>query len=179
MNYSNRFLKISQLLFTSDISDQEKEVAQQVVDMLDKIHVDLERWIEGIVKNLDIIGAVPQDKEAGLVGWTENYEKMVERQKEKYEKMIQAIKQSIEIMNGIQDIEMQDMVTNLTKASESFTEIYNELADLPIKIGEEGFVQKFKDASKNIIDNDKPFLEVIQRIRDYIMKNIIGARALS
>ena len=65
------------------------------------------------------------------------------------------------------------------KESEEFTEKYNELTNLPIKIGEEGFIQKFKDLSQEVLDNNESFFDVIQRIKDYMLKNILGEQSLT
>ncbi len=178
MNYSARFLKISQLLFTNEISPEEHKTAEQVVDLLDKAKVDLERWLEAIENNLEVLSN-PELSETGIVSWTEKYDEVNKTQKEKYERIIQSIKQSIEVMGNIKDVEMKEMIVNFTKASEEFTIIYNELTDLPIKIGEKGFIQKFKDASQKVLDNKESFIEVIQRIRDYIMKNVMGEMSIS
>jgi uncharacterized protein YjgD (DUF1641 family) len=179
-NMSDRFEKIAQLLFTSKISDEEHNTAEKVVDILDKAKVDLERWLETIENNLEVLSDPKfATDENSLVMMTEKYEDVNKTQKEKYERILQSIKQAIDIMGTIQDVEIQDMIVNFTKASEEFTTIYNELTDLPTKIGEEGFIKKFKDASSKILANDEPFLEVIQRVRDYIMKNIMGEQSLS
>jgi hypothetical protein len=177
-SYSARFKKLAQLLFTSEIDDEELSTAKKVVDILDKVKVDLERWVETIESNLEVFNDY-HGSETAIVSWTEQYDKVNETQKKKYELIVKTIKQVIEIMDKIQDVEMQDMIINLTNASEEFTTIYNELTDLPVKIGEEGFIQKFKDASKKVLDNNEPFVEVIQRVRDYIMKNILGEQSLS
>jgi len=178
MNYSKRFLRIAQLLFTSDISDEETAIANKVVGIFDKAELDLKSWIDAIENNLDIFKNY-HGKETTLVRISKEFEAMKEEQKEKYERIIATIKQAIEILNKIQDVEMQDMVSNLTKASEEFTEMYNEMADMQLKIGEVGFIQQFKDLSQKLIDNNKPFFDVISRIRDYMQKNILGEQSLT
>lgn len=178
MNYSKRFLRIAQLLFTSDISDEESSIAQKVVEIFDKAELDLQSWIDAVENNLNVFKNY-HGKETSLVVMAEKFEEMKEDQKVKYERIIATIKQAIELLNKIQDVEMQDMVSNLTKASEEFTEQYNEMADMPVKIGEVGFIQQFKDLSQKLLDNNEPFFDVISRIRDYMQKNILGEQSLT
>lgn len=178
MTHSERFRRIAQLLFTSDISDEEVNLAQKVVDLFDKAELDLQDWINAVEKNLDVFKEY-HGKETSLVVISEIFEETMKRQKEKYERIIQMIKQAIELLNEIQDVEMQDMVSNLTKASEEFTTLYNELTDMQLKIGEAGFIQEFKDISQKLVDNIDPFFDVVSRVRDYMMKNILGEQSLS
>jgi hypothetical protein len=197
MIHSQRFRRIAQLLFTSDISDDENALAQKIVDIFDKAELDFQDWVDSIENNLEVFKNY-HGKENSLVVISEVFEETMAKQKEKYEKIIggvapepedsaggqqavagSGIKQAIELLNKIQDVEMQDMVTNLTKASEEFTEMYNELTDMQLKIGEPGFIQEFKDLSQKLLDNNEPFFDVLSRIRDYMMKNILGEQALS
>lgn len=178
MNYSKRFQRIAQLLFTSDISDDETAIAKKVIEIFDKAELDLKSWIDAIESNLDMFNNY-HGKETSLVVISEKFEEMKEKQKQKYEAIISTIKQAVEMLNKIQDVEMQDMISNLTKASEEFTEMYNEMADMQIKIGEVGFIQEFKDLSQKILDNNEPFFDVISRVRDYMQKNILGEQSLT
>ena len=178
MDYSKRFRRIAQLLFTSDISDDEIAVANKVIEIFDKSELDLQDWVDSIENNLDVFKNY-HGKESSLVVISQAFEDTMQKQKEKYERMIITIKQAIEMLNNIQDVEMQDMVSNLTKASEEFTSMYNELTDMQLKIGEPGFIQEFKDISQKLLDNNEPFFDVISRIRDYMMKHIIGEQSLS
>lgn len=178
IHYSYRFKKIAQLLFTSDINDNELSVAQKSIDVFDKVETDLTNWIDSIKKNLAVFTKY-HGKETSLVTISEVFEETLEKQKQKYERMIAGIKQGIELLNNIQDVEMQDMVTNLTKASEEYSETYNELIDMTIKIGEAGFIQEFKDVSQKIVNGNKPLFEIIDRIKNYMVKNIMGEQRLS
>lgn len=178
MTYSARFYKIAQLLFTSQISDDEKKTAEEIVDVLEKNELDFQNWLDAIQKNLDLFNNY-HGSEEGLVVISEKFEEIQKQQKEKYEKIITDIKKAIDLMGKMQDVEMQDMINNLTKVSEDFTELFNELNNLPVKIGEKGFAQKFKDASQVILDNNEPFLDILERIKNYIMKNVMGEQSLS
>lgn len=178
MNYSNRFRRIAQLLFTSDISDEEMSIAQKSIDMFEKAETTLQDWLDSVEKNLQVFKNY-HGKETSLVVISEVFEETMEKQKKKYEGIISSIKQAIELLNKIQDVEMQDMITNLTKTSEEFTELYNELTDMQLKIGEAGFIQEFKDISQRIIDENESFFDVLSRIKDYMLKNILGEQQLS
>lgn len=178
MRPSARFIRLAQLLFTSDISKSEISIAQKVIDIFDKAEIDFQDWVESIEKNLDVFKNY-HGKEKSLVVISEIFEKTIEKQKQKYERIISSIKQGIELLNDIQDVEMQDMITNLTKASEEFTELYNELTDMQLKIGEAGFIQEFKDVSQKIIDGNESLFDVISRVKDYMLKNILGEQQLS
>jgi len=178
MDHSARFIRLAQLLFTSDISDDEIAVAKKVIDMFDKAEMDLQDWVDSIENNLEVFKNY-HGKETSLVIISETFEETIARQKQKYERIIASIKQAIELLNNIQDVEMQDMVTNLTKASEEFTTLYNELTDMQLKIGEPGFIQEFKDISQKILDGNQPLFDVISRVRDYMLKNILGEQSLS
>lgn len=178
MNYSNRFLRISQLLFTSEVSEEDTAIATKIVDMLEKIENDLQSWSDTVENNLGVFNNY-HGKEKALVVISDQFENTKQKQKEKYERIIDLIKKSIELIDKVQDVEMQDMITNLTKVSEEYTEKYNALTDLPFKIGEAGFIQEFKDASQTLIDGIEPFFDVVNRIKDYIMKHMLGEQALS
>lgn len=178
MDHSKRFLRLAQLLFTSEISKEESGLAKKVIDLFDKAELSLQDWVDSIEKNLDIFKNY-HGKETSLVVISEKYEETIEKQKQKYESIISTVKQAIQFLNKIQDVEMQDMVTNLTKASEEFSEMYNELTDMQIKIGEVGFIQEFKDISQRLLDNNEPLFDVITRINDYMKKNILGEQSLS
>jgi len=196
MTYSKRFQKIAQLLFTSDISDDEANLAQNIVDIFDKIELDLKDWTDSIENNLEVFKNY-HGKEVSLVVISEAFEETMLKQKEKYERIIGGIepqtqqqansdqqlvggiKQAIELLSKIQDVEMQDMISGLTEASEEFTEIYNELTDMQLKIGEPGFVQEFKDISQKILDNNDPLFDILDHIKNYMMKNILGKQSLS
>lgn len=178
MTYSNRFRRIAQLLFTSDISEEEHAHAENIIKMFEKAESDLQSWVDGIENNLNVFKDY-HGKETSLVVISEVFEKTMEKQKQKYEEVIKIIKKAIDMTADIQDIEMQDMMTNLTKTSEEYTELYNELSNLPIKIGEDGFIQKFKDISQRLLDGNQSFFDVLQRIKDYMMKNILGEQSLT
>lgn len=178
MDHSQRFRRIAQLLFTSNISEEEQSLAQKIIDIFDKAEIDFQDWVDSVENNLDVFKNY-HGKETSLVVISQAYEETIQKQKEKYERVIVAIKQAIEKLNDIQDVEMQDMVSNLTKTSEEFTEMYNELTDMQLKIGEQGFIQEFKDLSQKLIDNNEPFFDVISRVKDYMMKNILGEQSLS
>jgi hypothetical protein len=178
MNYSNRFYKLAQILFTNEINKQEKDAAQKSIELLDKIELDLQAWLDTIEKNLEVFNNY-HGAENALVAIAEKFEKVETEQKQKYERVIVDIKEMIELVNKIQDVEMQNMVVNLTKASEEFTELYNELTDMSLKIGEEGFIQKFKDESQKILDNNEGFFDILKHLKDYMQKNIMGEHALS
>lgn len=178
MDYSERFRRLAQLLFTSDISDEEQALAQKVIDIFDKAEINLQDWVDSIENNLDVFKNY-HGKESSLVVISQVFEETKEKQKKRYEGIITTIKQAIEMLDKIQDVEMQDMVSNLTKASEEFTSMYNELTDMQLKIGEQGFIQEFKDLSQKLLDNNEPFFDVISRVRDYMMKNILGEQSLS
>ena len=178
MNYSNRFRRIAQLLFTSDISDEETAVAQKVIDIFVKAELALQDWVDSLEKNLEVFKNY-HGKESSLVVISEVFEETMARQKQKFEGIIASLKQAIEMLNNIKDVEMQDMVTNLTKASEEFSELYNELTDMQLKIGEPGFIQEFKDISQKLLDGNEPLFDVISRVKDYMMKNILGEQSLS
>lgn len=175
---SKRFIRISQLLFTSDISDKEVSIAEKAIDIFNKTELDLQDWIDSIEKNLGVFKNY-HGKETSLVVISEVFEKTITKQKTKYERIVVSIKQSIELLNDIQDVEMQDMITNLTKAFEEFTELYNELTDMQLKIGEAGFIQEFKDISQKILDNHQPLFDALIHIKDYMLKNILGEQQLS
>lgn len=176
--FATRFNRIAQLLFTSDISEEELSIAKKAIDIFERAESDFQDWVNSIEKNLDVFKNY-HGKEKSLVVISEVFEDTMEKQKQKYERVITSIKQGIELLNNIQDVEMQDMITNVTKASEEFTEIYNEMTDMQLKIGEAGFIQEFKDISQKIIDGYEPLLDVIARIRDYMLKNILGEQQLS
>lgn len=178
MTYSQRFLRIAQLLFTSNISEEETSRARKVIDTFDKAELDLQDWVDSFEKNLNVFKNY-HGKESSLVVISEVFEEIMEKQKQKYERIIGTVKQAIEQLNKIQDVEMQDMVSNLTKASEDFTELYNQVTDMQLKIGEPGFIQEFKDLSQRILDNNEPFFDVISRVKDYMKKNILGEQSLS
>lgn len=178
MNHSKRFYRIAQLLFTSDISDEESSIAQKVIDIFDKAETDFQDWVDSIESNLEVFNNY-HGKESALVRISHTFENTIKKQKEKYERMIIAIKQAIEMLDNIKDVEMQDMVSNLTKTSEEFTERYNELTDMQLKIGEQGFIQEFKDLSQKLLDGNEPFFDVLARIKDYMMKHILGEQSLS
>lgn len=178
MNYSPRFKRLAQLLFTSDIGENEIATANKVVDIFNKAEIDFQNWIDSIENNLGVFNNY-HGKETSLVIISEVFEQTMEKQKTKYERIIATIKQAIELSNKIQDVEMQDMITNLTKASEDFTEKYNQITDMQLKIGEAGFIQEFKDLSQQILNNNKPFFDVIERVKDYVLKNILGEQQLS
>lgn len=178
MTHSKRFQRIAQLLFTSDISEDEAAIAKKTIDIFDKAELDLQDWVDSIENNLDVFKNY-HGKETSLVIISETFEKTIAKQKQKYERIIASIKQAIELLNKIQDVEMQDMVTNITKSTEEFTQLYNELTDMQLKIGEPGFIREFKDISQRILDNNEPLFDVISRVRDYMMKNILGEQALS
>lgn len=177
-SYSKRFKRLAQLLFTSEISDEEKSVGRQIADMFDKIEIDLKKWIDTIENNMNVFRNF-HGGEKSLVNISQRFEEVQKKQKENYERIIQSIKQGIELINTIQDVEMQEMVANLGAASEEFTEMYNEITDMQLKIGEDGFIQQFKDASQKIVDNNKFFFDVLERIQDYVMKNVLDEQALS
>lgn len=180
--YSKRFIKISQLLFTSDISDNEISIAKQVINTFEKAENDLHSWLESIENNLNVFKEYDknnQGNESKLVGISEVFQSTIEKQKQKYEKVINSIRQAIESVGSIQDIEMKDMITNLTKASEDFTELYNELIDLPIKIGENGFLEQFINISQDLKNNNESFFDVIQHIKEYMLTNIVGEQKLT
>lgn len=178
MEQSKRFQRLAQLLFTSDITEDEIGIAKNVIDIFDKAEMGLKDWVDSIEKNLDVFKNY-HGKETSLVVISERFEETIERQKQKYERVIAMLKQAIEFLNKIQDVEMQDMVSNLTKTSEDFTSLYNEMTDMQIKIGEVGFMQAFKDISQKLLDNNEPLFDVISRVRDYMQKNILGEQSLS
>lgn len=178
MTYSKRFYKIAQLLFTTEVSDEEKNAARKVSDELNKIDLDLKSWIETMSKNLEVFNNY-HDNEKSLVVISEKFEQTQQKQKQNYERIINDLKKTIESMGTFHDVEMQDMVVNLTKTSEEFTKLYNEINNLPNKIGEVGFIQSFKDASQKLIDSDEALFDVIERVKDYIMKNVLGEQSLS
>lgn len=178
MKPSSRFLKIAQLLFSGQIDEDEINTAKKAIDMFNKAEIDFNDWLETIQKNLDVFNNY-HGKETSLVIISEAFEDTMKKQKEKYEKIILSIKQAIEILDKIQDVEMQDMITNFAKTTEGFTSKYNELTDMTSKIGDEGFIQVFKDNSQKIIDGSDSFFDVLGRVKDYMIKNILDEQSLS
>lgn len=175
---SKRFIRISQLLFTSDISDKEIDTTQKIIDIFEKAEISFRDWVDSIKTNLNVFNNY-HGKETSLVIISEVFEETKKKQKQKYERIITSIKHGIELLNKVQDVEMQDMVTNLTKTSEEFTKLYNELIDMQLKIGEPGFIQEFKDMSQKILDNHESLIDVLNRIKTYMLKNILGEQQLS
>lgn len=178
MTHSTRFIRLAQLLFTSQIPEDERAQAKQLVEHFKKSETDLQSWVDTIENNLNVFENY-HGNETALVIIAEKFEETMEKQKQHYEKIINELKKIIEALGEIKDVEIQEMIINITSASEEFSEIFNELIDLPVSIGETGFIQKFKDASKQIISKSESFLEVIQRVRDYIMKNVLHEFSLS
>lgn len=178
MNYSKRFVRISQLLFTSQISPEEQAIAQKVIDIFNKAELSLQSWIDSIESNLEVFKNY-HGKEKSLVVISESFDSTMEKLKQKYERLVASIKEAIDLLGDIQDVEMQDMISNLTKASEEFTELFNELTGMQLKIGETGFIQEFKDLSQKILDGNEPFFDVLSRVKDYMQKNIMGEQSLS
>jgi len=176
--YSKRFIRIAQLLFSTEITQEEKNIASEVVDMLDKSITELQDWLETVENNLNVFNKY-KGSDKSLVVIAEQYEETQAKQKSRYEKILMTIKEAIDLITKIQDIEMREMITNLTKSSEAFTKVYNELTDLPIGIGEDGFLEAFKTTSQKVIDSNQPFIDVLTRIKDYIMKNVLGEQSLT
>ncbi len=178
MNYSNRFYKIARLLFTSEISEEEKAIALKVIKTFEDAEISLQAWIDSIEKNFETLKGY-HEPESSLVVITEKFNEVQQKLKEKYEQVIATLKEGIELLSKIQDVELQEMVSSVMVASEEYSELYNKLTDLPFKIGETGFIQEFKDISQKLIDNNEPFFDAVQHVKDYLMKNVLDRQALS
>lgn len=178
MTYSTRFYKIARLLFTSEISEEEKAIAQKIIKTFETAERDLEAWADSVEKNLEVFNNY-HEPESQLVVITEKFEEVQEKLKQKYERMIQKLKEGIELLNKIQDVEIQEMISGVMMASEEYTELYNKLTDMPYKIGEVGFIREFKEISQKLVDNNQPFFDAIQHIKDYLLKNVLDRQALS
>jgi hypothetical protein len=178
MTYSQRFLRLAQILFTSKIPDEEKQIAKQIITGLNKIQISFNEWIKTIENNLDVFNNY-HGKETSLIVISETFNATIEKQKNKYEKIMESLKQAIELMGNIQDIKLEKMITNITSTSEELTELYNKLTDMEIKIGEVGFVQEFKTNSEVIINYNITFVEVIDTLKEHILENILGKQSLS
>ena len=178
MTPSKRFIRLAQLLFTSEISSEEHQHAKQIVDILDKAIDEFSEWLETLERNLEVLNNY-HGNESSLVVISETFDNVMEKQKERYEKIIQQIKQAIELVGEIEDVELQDMITNVTNTSEEYTELYNQLTNMPVKIGEQGFIQKFKDLSQKLLDGNEPFFDVLEGMRDYLMKNVLSEQSLT
>lgn len=176
--YSARFLRLAQLLFTNEIPKKDSKAAAEAIDAFKKAEIDLQSWLDNIEKNLNVFDNY-HGPEKALVIISEKFDDITKKQKEKYERVINSIKKAIDMVMDIQDVEMQDMITNLTKLSEDFSEIFNELNDSALKIGEAGFIEQFKNGSQKIIDNSESFFDVLTRVKDYMEKNILGQQSLS
>jgi methyl-accepting chemotaxis protein len=178
---SKRFYHIAQILFTSIIDEEEKQLAQKAVSDLNKTNTQLKHWLDAIEKNLKTLAYYKEQQgtDKALVVVSDKFKDISEKQKANYERLINELKSVIENINNFQDVEMQDMIVNLTKASEEFTGLYNEINDLPHAIGEDGFLDAFIDTSKKLLLGKDSFIEVIDRIKTYIQKNILDEQSLS
>lgn len=178
MKPSQRFVRLAQLLFTHEVSEEEHNTAKQIVDLLDKTIDEFAAWEESLEKNLEVFNNY-HGSENALVIISEKFDNTINKQKERYEHIVKMIKDVIGLVGEIEDVEMQEMVGNITSTSEKYTELYNEMADMGLKPGEPGFIQKFKDLSQKLIDGNAPFFDVLEGIRDYVMTNVLGEQSLT
>jgi bacterioferritin len=65
-NHSERFEKLAQLLFTSDVSEEDYNTAKKVLGQLSAAESDLQDWIDTIQSNLDLLSRF-QGPEKSLV----------------------------------------------------------------------------------------------------------------
>lgn len=175
---SPRFRRLAQLLFTSEISEDDKATARRAVDMLDRAATGLGNWLETIESNLEHFNNY-HGQDSALADIAPTYEEAIEKQKTRYEEVIALLKKAVDVLAKVQDVELEEIIGSLTQESQKFTELYNELTGLPVPIGSAGFIQKFKDTSKLIVDNNDPFFDIIERAEKYIKKNILGEQSLS
>lgn len=181
MNNSKRFTRLAQLLFTSVVSDEEKQYAKKAVDAFIKLSAEFGHWLDTIENNLNVLAHYKEQHgdEKALVVAAEKFADIQEKQKENYERIINDLKRAIEYTDNFKDIEMQEIAVNLTRASEEFTKVYNELIDLPQKIGEDAFLDSFISGSQKLLAGKEGLVDMLERVRVYIQKNVLDEQSLS
>lgn len=181
MTTSNRFNRIAQILFTSTIDEVDKQHAKQAVEDLSTLSSDFNYWIDTIENNVDVLKHYKEQNgdEKSLVVINEKFNDKQEKQKENYENIIKKLKKIIEDTESFKDIEMQEMISNLAKISEEYTKLYNEVINLQQKIGEEGFLDDFLAVSQKVLNDKDNLIEMFERVKTYIQKNILDEQSLT
>ena len=178
MTTTKRLKRLALMLFTSEISKEEKQAALGVVNDLDAAISDIEKLISKIQKNIDLF-ATYTGKPESLLSIKSNFEKSIDKHKDSYEQILYKIRTAFKNMDSFKDIKLQDDVLLTAQEGEIFTDLFNEYLEISRTIGKPEFLEEFKNKCNEIIQRSQNFSDVIQSCVKHINKNILEKQPIS
>lgn len=166
------------MLFTTEISEKEQQLASGIEQELDTLSKIFNNIIDTFEKNLNAVESF-QGQPSELLKIKPKLVSVVKEQKEKYEKFLLSLRDAMNKLKGLEDIEIHEIKETIAQEAERFTKLFNNYLQTSEDIGKNNFIEDFKNDSKNILQAENSFNDVLTRAIKHINKNILGKQAIS